>query len=359
MESTSRDPKLENSPQLCGIPAILEREFDPEVSPFRARLIRGIEKKWVNGTKLRYYFFTDGPDGGDAAHQDIVRQAFRTWKSLGIGLEFEEVNEIGEAEIRIGFRRGDGAWSYVGRDVLEIPGQYERTMNFGWDLMRDPGGMDVALHEIGHTLGFFHEHQNPFAGIVWDEQAVYEYMSGPPNYWNDSMIYRNILQKFSTSTVEGSDWDKDSIMHYPFPPGLILSPERYRDNGLRPEPGLSEQDIEQVRLFYPPLPEESTFPKLEPFRSRELRLEPAEQINFLVEPDETRTYTFQTFGGSDTVAVLFEDLDNDKRYVDGDDDSGTSFNVRFQVRLYRERRYILRLRLYSKYASGETVIMMW
>ena len=53
-------------------------------------------------------------------------------------------------------------------------------MNFGWDLTQ-PGEIDTAIHEIGHTLGFPHEHQNPHAGIVWDEEAVYAALAQPPN----------------------------------------------------------------------------------------------------------------------------------------------------------------------------------
>lgn len=34
-------------------------------------------------------------------------------------------------------------------------------------------GLIRAVHEMGHTLGFRDEHQRPYAGIVWDEQAVY------------------------------------------------------------------------------------------------------------------------------------------------------------------------------------------
>ena len=105
------------------------------------------------------------------------------WADLGIGIEFVPVDNIADAEIRIGFLQGDGAWSYVGRDVLTFPGQQERTMNFGWDLTRDPRHEFVAVHEIGHTLGFPHEHQNPFSGIVWDEEAVYSTFGGPPNNW--------------------------------------------------------------------------------------------------------------------------------------------------------------------------------
>ncbi len=102
----------------------------------------------------------------------------------------------------------------------------ERTMNFGWDLTT-PYGRDTALHEIGHALGFPHEHQNPLAGIVWDEEKVYRYFAGPPNNWPRQTTHHNIIRKISADLVEGSAWDKDSIMHYQFPAGLIISPSYY------------------------------------------------------------------------------------------------------------------------------------
>ncbi|MCB0164826.1 MAG: hypothetical protein KDI79_11405 [Anaerolineae bacterium] len=341
---------------FCALPQVPERELAADVSPDRAELIRLIEKKWVNGTKLRYYFFESGSYSAGNSQKDLVRKGFDIWRKVGIGITFEEVTDISEAEIRIGFLQGDGSWSYVGRDVIDIPGQYQRTMNFGWDLTTDPRKEDVAVHEIGHTLGFPHEHQNPFAGIVWDEEAVYDYFGGPPNNWDRNTTLYNILRKLSRSEVEGSAWDPDSIMHYGFPAGLILQPEKYRE-GLHPELGLSDHDIEQVRRFYPPL--EDTYPELKLFRSYSLNLEPAEQKNFSVVPSETRDYTIQTFGRSDTVMVLFEDQNGDLKYVAGDDDSGTNRNAQINVRLYQGRRYILRVRLYLNYATGETVVMMW
>jgi len=56
-------------------------------------------------------------------------------------------------------------------------------MNFGWDLTV-PGQRGTALHEIGHALGLLHEHQSPFAGIHWDDEAVYAELAGPPNFWS-------------------------------------------------------------------------------------------------------------------------------------------------------------------------------
>ena len=347
----------DGSQSFCSMPQVPERTFSPDVSQYREQLIRMIDKKWVNGTKLRYYFFESGSYSAGNDQKDLVREGFGIWEDVGIGISFEEVSDINEAEVRIGFLSGDGAWSYLGRDVIDIPGQNERTMNFGWDLTTDRRGVDTPVHEIGHTLGFPHEHQNPFAGIVWDEEAVYDYFGGPPNNWPRQTTFHNVLRKLSRGEVEGSEWDPDSIMHYGFPAGLIEKPDQYR-NGLIPELGLSERDIEQVRRFYPPLDDKS-YPELKPFQSQPLSLAPAEQKNFVINPAGTREYSIQTFGRSDTVMVLFEDQNGDLKYVAGDDDSGTSLNARISTRLYQGRKYVLRIRLYLNYASGDTAVMMW
>lgn len=343
--------------RYCAVPPTPPRVFAPDVSADRARLIEMISKKWVNGTKLRYCFLDTGSPIGGAAQKDLVREGFARWKAVGIGITFEEVSDVGSADVRIGFVEGDGAWSYVGRDVRDIPGRNERTMNFGWDLTEDSRKADVAVHEIGHTLGFPHEHQNPFAGIVWDEEAVYRYFGGPPNNWPRQTTEFNILRKLSPSEVQGTQWDPDSIMHYAFGPGLIRQPELYRA-GLRPHGGLSPHDVAQAKVFYPPH-DDAGNPELKPFRSQTLNLAPAQQANFTILPTVTRTYTIQTFGGSDTVMVLFEDQNGDLRYMKGDDDSGTDRNARIAVRLSAGRRYVLRVRLYSAVDTGETAVMLW
>lgn len=341
----------------CKLPAVKPRTFDPSVSPDRVRLIQMIGRKWVNGTKLRYYFFESGAYAAGDDQKDIVRKGFEVWKNVGIGIQFEEVKSISEAEIRIGFLQDDGAWSYIGRDIIDVAKQGERTMNFGWDLRADPRGVDVPVHEIGHTLGFPHEHQNPFAGIVWNEDAVYRYFGSPPNSWDRETTFYNVIRKLSTGEVQGTEWDPNSIMHYGFTSGLIDRPEQYR-TGLSPAGGLSQRDIAQALFFYPKL-DPSTYPELKPFRSEILKLAPAEQKNFSINPTATREYTIQTFGQSDTVMVLFEDQNGDLKYVNGDDDSGTDFNAQIKVRLYQGRKYVLRIRLYSNFSAGETSVMLW
>ncbi len=303
----------------------------------------------MNATNLRY-FFMSGPE----PQRQAVREAFVTWKDLGIGLEFSEVIDRGEAEVRIAFDQNDGSWSYVGRDVLGI-GAAKPTMNFGWDLT-DDYGTTTALHEIGHTLGLPHEHQNPFAGIVWDDPKVYAYFSGPPNNWSREQTFSNVLRKITAAEVEGSDWDPNSVMEYEFPSGLIKEPAQY-SSGLFPPGGLSQLDREWVVRWYPAF---VTGPQqLQEFVSVPLTLAPGGQADFSIQPASSRKFTIATFGATDSVMVLFEEIDGELRYVAGDDDSGEEWNSSISVKLFQGRNYVVRVRLYWAGASGQMSVMYW
>jgi hypothetical protein len=63
-----------------------------------------------------------------------------------------------------------------------------------------------------YELVLQHEHQNPSAGIVWDEPKVIRRFAGGPNYWPEETTRHNILDKLDSSLVVGSDFDEKSIM---------------------------------------------------------------------------------------------------------------------------------------------------
>ncbi|MFT7723220.1 MAG: M12 family metallopeptidase [Roseateles sp.] len=355
----------------CSVRPGLAPAAGPGLVADRAQAINVLRDKWLNGTELTYYFYDQPSDGqtvmladgssqfvpwsGPESQRQAVRKAFKVWADLGLGISFREVSSREQAMVRIGFMAGDGSWSYVGRVVRDIAAD-QRTMNFGWNIGNDP---DTAIHEIGHTLGFEHEHQNPFSGIVWDEEKVYASLAEPPNGWSRQKTHFNIIRKLDEASVEGTSWDPDSVMHYPFPAGLILQPARYKTQPLQPAGGLSARDIAQVKKIYPVQPPVSQLPELVLAESRRLQIAAGQQIDLVLQPSRTRSYQMATFGEADTLIVLYEDVAGELKYRGGDDDSGEDRNAHLKLRMQRGRRYVLRVRMYYASFAGETAVMWW
>ena len=359
--------------RYCNLPPRPAPVLAPGIDLGRARAIIVGRSMWVNGTVLHYYFFDRDTDGstvrfsdgtsqfvswvGPADQQDAVRSAFEAWKDLGIGLEFREVDDRSEAEIRIGFQaKYDGSWSYIGRDVLDQP-MNARTMNFGWDLT-DEYGRTTALHEIGHTPRHAARAPEPVhrdrvgraGGVPLLRRGAQQLGPGTPPSTTCFASSRPARWK-GLRGIRTRSWSTGS------PEGVIMEPAQYRV-GLTPAGTISERDSQFVRRWYPEL--EDTGPRtIKPFESLPLSLGPGEQVDVALEPPGTRDYTIGTFGASDVVLVLFEEVEGELRYVAGDDDSGEDRNALIEAKLFQGRRYVARLRMYYATESGQTAIMYW
>lgn len=219
------------------------------------------QKQWPDNAKITIGFFSDSNNPNleytplsilnrDGKMDPIEKQIrdLRPYEAVmkvvnerikpivGLGLEF--VDNVYDATIRISFE-DDGAWSYVGTDILEQPTN-QATMNFGW--------IDAAtiMHEFGHALGMIHEHQNPRGKTIpWDKQAVYNWASKTQG-WDKQTTDVNILNHYALNITNGSNFDKESIMLYFFPKQLTTD-----NKGTAQNVRLSATDVYWLNKHYP------------------------------------------------------------------------------------------------------------
>jgi hypothetical protein len=315
--------------------------------------IRVTRKKWLNGTVLHYVFL----DGGQAwnwpdAQKAVVRWAFDEWRKVGVGLQFKEVTDPSEAEIKIGWKQDGNSWSFVGTEVLDnqIDGC---TMNFGWDLTTS-WGHATALHEIGHTIGFEHEHQNPKSGIIWNEAAVYaDFLQS--DGWDHDETYQNVIEKLEANGAEGSQWDPTSIMEYPFQPGLIIAPKPYDTKGIGKNVQLSKSDKDWALYWYPSNPQAVPVGTMQ---LMPLKGANGSQADFHFRPEATRDYMIRTLGKADSRIGLFEDRGGEPRHYAAADDAGTPDNAQISAKLVQGRNYLVRTRLHYREPGAEAGLVI-
>jgi Astacin (Peptidase family M12A) len=301
----------------------------------RTRAISPIGKTWMNGSTLHVRFM-----GGSAAQRAKAQEQAGWWTAVAnLRIVFDNASN---AEIRIAFDPGDGAWSYLGTDCRDIPLD-QPTMNLGF---LDGG---TAAHEWGHAIGLAHEHQNPAGGIQWNEEVVIREMARSPNFWDEPTTRFNILRRYEADQVNGTAFDPQSIMLYFFPADWTL-------NGIGTEANetLSETDkrfIAGARM-YPrsaPTVDDATPLAINARRRTAARIgQFGEEDLFRFTVTAEGPHVLDTRGPTDVVMKLFGP-DEPTRLIGEDDDSGHATNARIgadlipgtywaQVRHYNRER---------------------
>lgn len=215
--------------KICYIATLPAQPFFRAVSP------RG--KQWQVGQTINIAFI-----GGTRNQRDLVERYGSDWlnnEDHPVNLKFNFNSSLEESDVRISFKKGIGSWSYLGTDALFIDSP-KPTMNFGW---LDAG---TIRHEFGHMLSLAHEHQHPDKEIDWDRSAVIKDASGPPNHWSLHKIEHNILRSLKRNTVRYTNYDKDSVMLYFFPPSWDKN-----GRGSKANSKISELDYALVYEMYP------------------------------------------------------------------------------------------------------------
>ena len=298
-----------------------------------------VAKRWLPSRTLRVYFM----DGDPAIHKKVAA-IFPEW-SRHANIHFQ-VTQDPSSEIRISFQQ-PGSWSYIGTDALLVP-RRKPTMNYGW-LKPETKASEyqrVVLHEFGHALGLIHEHQNPTVDIPWNKSAVYQYYSGPPNYWSRSQTDRNLFQAYGRDLTQFTQFDRESIMLYPVE-------QRFTNGDF--EVGwnktLSGLDKEFIGRQYPfekraeneiIIDGEATHGAIGEFGEVDI-------YNFNVK--NSGGYTIETHGKTDVCLTLFGP-DDDTVPVAEDDDTGRRLNAKI-TRILRSGKHTIQVRHFSKSKTGD------
>jgi hypothetical protein len=158
---------------------------------------------------------------------------FNAW-SVEAGANVEFTLSTNNPEIRISFSRG-GYWSYLGTDVLQIP-QAQQTMNLeGFNMSTSEAEFRrVIRHEVGHTLGFPHEHMRADLVARLDANKTIAYF-GRTQGWSAAQVRAQVLTPLSEASLMATPVDQTSIMCYqlpatitvdgkPIPGGLDINP---------------------------------------------------------------------------------------------------------------------------------------
>jgi hypothetical protein len=188
----------------------------PEVS-FQASLGLELEPAQIALLTTKYWgwrfrelatSFLDGPS------PELKRRILAHLNAWDCGIRFVESG--GRGTVRISRGQG-GYWSYLGTDVLLIPGD-RPTMNLQGFMMSTPEAefKRVVRHEAGHTLGFPHEHMRKDVIERLHPEKVYNYFLKVYG-WGKRDVDQQVLTPLSERNLYATPPDETSVMCYQLP----------------------------------------------------------------------------------------------------------------------------------------------
>ena len=213
------------------------REVNERTGHALVRLAVHNNFKWPNGHTIKVCFLNGSP----YLQRKVMGIANEWTRYANIKFQFVQGPN---AEIRIKFTGPDGpSHAWIGTYSLSVPSSQE-TMALGIaDNSPDDLIQGTILHEFGHALGCVHEHMQPNFPFKWREDVV---IAAHRGRLSETMVWDNILNKYTHQRVQASSFDPDSIMLYYFPPEWTR--EGY---GTRANSNLSQKDKEFISKMYP------------------------------------------------------------------------------------------------------------
>ncbi len=201
-----------------GVELIPAPKEDEDGEAPRAQRLAMITAKWwrAGGVNLTVSFLDSSPA---SVRSKILAHANAWGQSANI--QFRETG--GQGQVRIARVSGDGYWSYLGTDILQIPAN-RPTMNLDSfsDSTPDSEYMRVVRHEFGHTCGFAHEHMRRQIVSRIDPQKAIAYFAMMDG-WDAQTVRDQVLTPLEDSTLTATpDADVYSIMTYQLPGSITV-----------------------------------------------------------------------------------------------------------------------------------------
>ncbi len=228
-----------NKPVLMPMAPEDDEEPAPPPSPMRLALL--VSKYWGSGGVKLSVSFMDNPTL--SLRKKILEHA-NAWGQWA-NVSFAETATSGQ--VRIARVRGQGYYSYLGTDILHIP-RNQQTLNLDsfTDSTPDSEFYRVVRHEIGHTLGFPHEHMRSEIVRRIDPEKAIAYF-GMTQGWSPQDVQQQVLTPLDESALQATEHaDTLSVMCYNLPASITVDGQ--------PIPGgtdIDDNDKMLVSRLYP------------------------------------------------------------------------------------------------------------